>query len=86
MEVPQKVSKQRMRLWHALHDFCRQHGGAVVSVPGHKEMRIEVPKDSALTAKPNRNWIRAAPLQYHDADRSRAFTTVDVVAILMPGK
>ena len=43
-EPTPKVSAQRMRLWHAVNDFCRQHGGAVVSVPGHKEMRIEIPK------------------------------------------
>jgi hypothetical protein len=23
-EAPQKVSAERMRLWHAVHDFCRQ--------------------------------------------------------------
>ena len=36
-EKVEKVSAKRMRLWHALHDFIRQHGGAVVSVPGHEE-------------------------------------------------
>jgi hypothetical protein len=41
-EKVEKVSAQRMRLWHALHDYIRQHGGAVVSVPGHKELRIEI--------------------------------------------
>jgi len=85
-EGPQKVSAARMRLWHALNEFCRHHGGEVVSVPGHKELRIEVPKDSPLAAK----LAEAGYDVRHCAVTSRitagAFTTVDVIAILMPGK
>jgi hypothetical protein len=50
-ETTPRVSLERLRLWNALHDYIRQHGGAVVSVPGHKELRIEIPKDSPLPAK-----------------------------------
>jgi hypothetical protein len=37
--------------WEALNTFIRKHGGAVVSVPGAKTLRVEVPKDSLLPAK-----------------------------------
>jgi hypothetical protein len=85
-EKVEKVSAQRMRLWHALHDFVRQHGGAVVSVPGHREIRIEVPKDSPLAAK----LSEAGYQPHHHCATTRiaagAFTTVDVISIMMPGK
>ena len=40
-EVQPKVSEQRMRLWQALHSYCQEHGAWVVSVPGHRELRVE---------------------------------------------
>jgi hypothetical protein len=86
VEAPQKDSAQRMRLWHALHNFIRQHGGAVVSVPGHKELRIEIPKDSTLAVKLSE--LGYAP--HHCSATTRitagAFTPVDVISIMMPGK
>lgn len=42
--------KQNER-WAALAEFIRRHGGAVVSLPGVKTLRVEVPKGSALPAK-----------------------------------
>lgn len=86
VEPPQTVSAQRMRLWHALHDFIRQHGGAVVSVPGRRELRIEMPKDSPLAAK----LAEAGYAPRHCCVTTRVtaggFTTVDVISITMPGK
>jgi len=75
-----------MRLWHAIHDFCRQHGGTVVSVPGHKEIRIEIPKDSTLPTK-----LSALGYQPHHCCATTritagTFTTVNVVSITLPGK
>ena len=37
--------------WATLNEFVRRHGGAVVSVPGTKTLRVEVPKGSPLPAK-----------------------------------
>ena len=34
--------------WAALNEYIRRHGGAVVSVPGVKTLRVEVGKDSAV--------------------------------------
>ena len=86
VEAPQKITAQRMRLWNALHDYIRQHGGAVVSVPGHKELRIEIPKDSPLPAK----LIELGYQPHHNCATTRitagAFTPVDVISIMMPGK
>ena len=86
VEAPQKISAQRMRLWNALHEFCQQHGGTVVSLPGHRELRIEIPKDLALTAKLSE--IGYNPRHCCTTTRITAgtFTTVDVISIMMPGK
>jgi hypothetical protein len=86
VEKQPKVSQQRIRLWNAIHDFCRQNGGVVVSIPGLKEIRIEVPKDSALPTK-----LRELGYQpHHHCATTRiaagAFQTVDVVTITLPGK
>ena len=85
-EKVEKVSAKRMRLWHALHDFIRQHGGAVVSVPGHKELRIEVPKDSALTVKLSELGYQPHHCCVTTRITAGAFTTVDVISIMLPGK
>jgi len=86
VEGPQKVTAQRMRLWQALHDFIRHHGGEVVSLPGHRELRIEVPKDSALAAK----LTEAGYAPRHCCTETRiaagVFKTVDVIAVMMVGK
>ena len=42
--------KQNER-WSALKEYIRKHGGVVVSLPGTKTLRVEVPKDSTLPAK-----------------------------------
>ena len=59
---------------------------ALVSVPGHKELRIEIPKDSALPAK----LYDLGYDPHHHCATTRitagAFTTVDVISIMMPGK
>ena len=36
--------------WAALNEYIRRHGGAVVSVPGVKTLRVEVRKDSGSQA------------------------------------
>jgi len=85
-DVPRKVSPTRMRLWHAINEFCRQHGGAVVSVPGLAEIRIEIPQGSGLPAK--LTDLGYAPHFHAMTTRIDAgmFKTVDVVTIMMPGK
>ena len=49
-EVQPKVSEQRMRLWQALHSYCQEHGAWVVSVPGHRELRVECRKNLSCRA------------------------------------
>jgi len=86
VEAPQKVTAQRMRLWQALHDFIRHHGGTVTSLPGHRELRIEVPKDSPLAAK----LAEAGYAPRHCCTETRiaagVFKAVDVIAVMLAGK
>jgi len=86
VEAPQKVSAQRMKLWDALHAFIRHHGGEVVSLPGHRELRIETPKDSPLAAKLAEAGYEPRLCCVTSRITAGAFTTVDVIAIMMPGK
>jgi hypothetical protein len=41
-------AEQRRRLSEALSAFIHGHGGWVVSVPGSRKIRIEIPQGSAL--------------------------------------
>jgi hypothetical protein len=38
-------------LWDALNEFVRSNGGWLVSAPGEKWLRVEVPRDSLLPSR-----------------------------------
>ena len=86
VERHEKVSAQRMQLWHAIHSFCRHHGAAVVSLPGLKEVRIEMAPGSPLGAK----LVDAGYDPIHHSTETRIsagrFVVVDVISITLPGK
>ena len=78
------LAQQRLKLFDAINSFCRQHGAAVVSIPGLKEIRIETPKNSGLA-------VKLAELGYnpHHAGMTTrieagTFTSVDVLEIFLP--
>jgi len=84
--VKRAVSETQKRLWDALHQYCRQLGGAVVSVPHHRTLRIEIPRseNSMLATK----LAQAGYMVHHCGVTSRiaggAFTSVDVLEIDLP--
>ena len=84
VERPEKVSAARMRLWHAIHEFCRHHGAAVTSLPGHRHIRIEMTPGSPLTAK----LVDAGYDPQHRCTETRIlggrFVVVDVISITLP--
>jgi hypothetical protein len=43
--------KKQAEAFDAMNAFVRKHGGSIVSPPGNKTLRVEVPKGSALPAK-----------------------------------
>ena len=45
------VTEQRRKLWEALTTFIHSNGGNVVSPPGTKRLRVELPQNSALPAR-----------------------------------
>jgi hypothetical protein len=85
-EAAPTVSEKRLRLWNALRNFVHENGGAVVSVPGHKTMRIEVRKGSAIPAK----LIAAGHHPYQCGSTTRIeggrFAAVDIIEIDLPVK
>jgi hypothetical protein len=83
--VKDKIPEAQRNLWDALHRFCRQHG-AVVSLPGHKELRIEIPRDSTLPAELTRLGYSPHHFCAESRIRGGAFVTLDVISIMMPGK
>jgi hypothetical protein len=74
-----------MRLWEALHEFCRANDAHVVSVPGARELRIEVAKDSTLASE--LKTLGYDPIHRETRTRIEAgkFMSVDVISILLPG-
>jgi hypothetical protein len=43
--------EQRRKLWEALSAFIHSNGGWVTSLPGSRDLRIEMPQGSALPSK-----------------------------------
>ena len=79
-----KVSDHQKRLWKALDDYVRHHGGAVVSVPFHKNLRIEIPKDSALASKLSEAGYRPFHCGMTTRITANGFSSVDVIEIDLP--
>ena len=50
-EVDAKTRKQRRMLWEALNEYITRNGGFVVSIPGAKQMRIEIDETSDLAGR-----------------------------------
>jgi hypothetical protein len=51
VNVGTEEKRKQGERWAALNDYVRRNGGAVVSVPGNRTLRVEVPKGSPLPAK-----------------------------------
>ena len=45
------LTEQRRKLWETLNSFIGQEGGWVVSPPGEKHLRVEIPRKSALPSR-----------------------------------
>jgi hypothetical protein len=84
--------EQRYNLWEALTAYIQSSGGWVISLPGTKHLRVEVPQNSALPAKLSEfgykvrhfgSGTRPSPT----VDTSEAvFLPVDIIEITLPGK
>jgi hypothetical protein len=85
-EAPRKVSAAQIRLWNALCGFIQSQGAQVVSLPGFREIRIEVPKDSGLAAKLTELGYQPHHLCAETRIKAGKFESVDVISIVMPGK
>ena len=79
-----KVSEARWKLWNAVHAYVRHHGGKVTSIPGHREVRIEIQKDSDLPTK----LVDLGYQPHHYAAETRIeanqFIQVDIISITLP--
>jgi hypothetical protein len=53
-----EAARQRSQLFEALNKFISAQGGWVVSPPGAKHIRVEIPKESSLP-------VKLADLGYH---------------------
>jgi hypothetical protein len=80
------VSEKQKRLWNALEEFCRQQGAWVVSIPHHRNLRIEIVKDSKLPAELTRLGYAPCHVNSHIRIVGGKFLPVDVVEISLPGK
>ena len=83
-ERPIPISEQQKQLWHALHDYCRDHGAWIVSVPEHRELRIECRKDSALPVKLAQLGYSPRCCETRMRAEAGKFVSVDVIAFVLP--
>jgi hypothetical protein len=81
-----KVSTEQKRLWDALNDYITQHGGWVVSVPHHRELRVELPRDSALASKLMEFGYGVFAAATSTRTTSKGLEVVDVISFALPGK
>jgi hypothetical protein len=75
--------EQRKRLWAALSDFIHANGGWVVSRPGVKEVRIEIPKNSPLPVKLSELGYHSRLCSTGTRIHTGAWVSVDVVEITL---
>ena len=83
---PAPVSKRRMQLWHAIEEFCRERGAWVVSVPGHRMIRIECRKDSALPVQLTEFGYTVRHAGSHIRLDAGKMLPVDEIEIMLLGK
>src|SRR5262245_26019583 len=83
---PPKVSEQQKRLWDAVNDYVTQNGGWVVSVPHLRDVRVELPKDSALAIKLTEFGYAIVAAGTSTRVTTKGLEVVDVVAFKLPGK
>ena len=90
-EINKKVSEKQKKLWEALSAYITQQGGWVVSVPGLKVLRLEIPQGSSLASKLSElGWVprhagtgtRLSPGRTPE----EIFRSVDIVEVTLPGK
>jgi hypothetical protein len=76
--------ERRKNLFEALHKFISQQGGWLVSPPGAREIRIEIPKKSDLPTKLTHYNPRHCGVSTRIV--SSGFVPVDVIAIYLSGE
>ena len=81
------IAEQRRKLWEALTAFIRSNGGHVVSLPGTKNLRVELPQNSALPARLLELGysVRAAGIttRITGSTENHGFMPVDVIEITL---
>ncbi len=48
LKLDAAAAARRQRLWAALVEFIARKGGHVISAPGEKHLRVEIPQHSSL--------------------------------------
>jgi hypothetical protein len=58
---PRQAKQQRTKLWDVVHAYVRREGGAVVSLPHKRTLRIELPIGSAVPGRFSELGYRVLP-------------------------
>jgi hypothetical protein len=82
------ITEQRRKLWEALTAFIHSNGGHVVSLPGAKNLRVEVPCGSSLPAATDRIRLQTSLLwHWHQIitrqHAGRYFSQRDVIEVTL---
>jgi hypothetical protein len=78
--------KARTELSEALTQYVQQNGGWVTSVPGAKNMRIEMPQNSSLPTKLLELGYDPRHCGIGTRIEAGKFLSVDVIEVSLPGK
>jgi hypothetical protein len=83
MKSKTAVIESRKRLWESYNKFVRAHGGWLVSAPGEKYLRTEIPKNSALPAVLSRAGITPRHINTGVRIETGKFLAVDTIEIVL---
>lgn len=81
-----EAARQRSQLFETLNAYVHQQGGWVVSPPGAKHIRVEIPKDLNLPAKLAELGYTPRLCSAGTRITGGNFVPVDIIEITLPGK
>jgi hypothetical protein len=82
-----RATEKRQNLWHALHEFVRERGGAVVSVRLTSPVRIQISPEKTAALMSELEQLGHAPARSEQVSvfDGKQFTQHDIVIVDLPG-
>src|SRR5262249_24365047 len=85
LKAIRRASERRKELWAGINSYVRSQGCWVVSQPGLRDMRIQIPKNSALPTKLVELGYSPRACGVGLRAEGGKFLPVDIIEIILPG-